>query len=226
MFKYYVRPDWNDVKQVFDDFDANTRLLLAKHSWVGIFFNWVVVALMVMMTFACAGWGINIHTERTAERLAAVAMADYQAEQEAIAKEEQQRQEEIKRSEQTLMAQETELIAKLLSGIQNFKDKYGYSENDFMTYAWCVFNRVDNQAYSNTVDEVVNHDNQWVGYSKKNEIITEYERIARKAVEEWHQNKSRPISSDFVYAELTEKGIFLKNEYDADGYSRRWRYGQ
>ena len=82
-------------------------------------------------------------------------MADYRAEQEAV---EVARQEELKAlaaSEATIMKNEANFIAKMLYGARNFEDKYGYSTDDYMTLARCVFNRVDNPKFPNTVQEVV-----------------------------------------------------------------------
>ena len=222
---YFKKPTWADLKAVFDEDDARTRYLNIKHPWVAIITNWVAVLLAILIVIACFGWGLDIHTERKAADLTAVALAEYQQEQEAAELERQRVIAEQQASEQAVIDRETDLIAKLFSGISNFEEKYGYSENDFMTYARCAFNRVDNAAYSDNLDAVINQDSQWVGYSQKNEILSKYKTMARKAVEEWHKETSKPISTDFVYAELTDRGIYLKSDYNADGYARRWRYG-
>lgn len=223
----YEKESWKKtIKRVFDEQRKQEKELNEKYPMIIVFYNWFVVAVIIALFISFIAWGIDIRTDRKAAALTATAMADYQAEQQAV---EDARQAEIAAaaaSETTIMKNEANFIAKMLYGARFFEDKYGYSTDDYMTLARCVFNRVDNPKFPNTVQEVVQQENQWVGYYDNNEITDKFYKIAYAAVEEWHHEAIRPVTSDYAWAELTSRGCYLKNDYEANGYAIRWRYGQ
>ena len=213
----------NILKEIFKEQSEEEKKLSCRHPFFNLFYNWVIAGLLVMLTVGFISWGINVRTDRKAAALTATAMADYQAEQNA---EEQARLAELAAAEATeeaVMKREAEAIAKLFYGASKFEEKYGYSENDFKTLARCVFNRAENASYPSDVADVINQKEQWVGYYENNPVLTEYYNMAYRAVEEWHHETIKPVSNDYVYAELTPNGIWLKNDFHADGYARRWR---
>ena len=126
-------------------------------------------------------------------------------------------------SRQAAWKAEAEYGARLLYGIRNFVDKYGYTERDLNTLLRCVFNRVENAKYPSSVQEVIRQKDQWIGYSDTNPVIDGYYRIALAAVEAWHEESTKPCSNDYEWAEFREDGIWLRNKYEADGYQIRWR---
>ena len=202
------------------------KIIARRHYWFNLIYNWIVGLLIVALVLSCIGWAMEARTDRKAAALTATAMADWQAEQDAL---ETARMEELavmQTSEMAMMAQEANEIAKLFYGIDRFVDKYHYSETDLMTYARCVFNRVDSDIYADTVSEVASQNNQWTGYYDNNPVIKQYYTVALKAVEEWHAETIKPCSVDYLWAELTPNGIYLKNDFNANGYAIRWRYGQ
>lgn len=221
---YWTKPNWDDLKDIIDETESRRRYLELKHPWIPIITKWVSVVLSVLLVISCFVWGVNIHINHKAESLTVVAMAEYQEAQQAEANAEQKAIEEQQKSEAAILEKESEMLAKLFAGLQNFEEKYGYSENDYLTYARCVFNRVDNPAYPNSLAEVINQESQWVGYSDSNQVLTKYKTIAKKAITEWRNETSKPVANDYVYAELSSRGIYLKNKYEADAYIPRWRY--
>ena len=112
-------------------------------------------------------------------------------------------------------------MAKAFWGIRNFVEKYHYSENDFRTYARCMFNRAD--AGSGRLVEVIAQEGQFLAFSDSNPVLDEYYELALKLVREWHEEETKPIDSSYQFAELTPRGIFLTNVFGADGYARRWQ---
>ena len=216
--KSNVKEEKTIWSKMMDELRKEESNLNFRYPWFNVVYNWVIAVLIVILAISLISWGLNVKTERKAEALTAIAMADYEATQKAEL-------EAIAAAEDTIMQKESESLARIFYGISKFQDKYGYDDKDFFTLARCVFNRVENDHYASDLAEVVNQKDQWVGYFENNPVLSEYYDLAYKAVQEWHQESIKPISNDFVYAELTPNGVFLKNDFHADGYARRWRYG-
>ena len=215
--------DGEILKDVLHEQAEKEKKLAQKYPWVEILRNWILAGFCVSVAVALVIWGLNIRTERRAAVLTATAMADYQAEQEAQEAARQAELAAIEASEAKQIEREATQIAKAFFGIRNFEEKYGYSELDFETYARCMFNRVDNSGGVNDLESVINRKDQWVGYSTSNTVVDKYYKMAYKFVQAWHQEETKPCSTEFVYAELTNRGVFLKKDFEADAYSQRWR---
>ena len=215
---------FNSMKEAIETNENKIRSMVARHPGFNLIYNWLIVALVLATGFACVSWGLDIRTNRIAEELTVKAMADYQAEQDAI---ETARLEKIAAEEASLeavMKREATDGAKLIYGIRNFIDKYGYTERDLRTYIRCALDRVD---YGNGVNDfhaTVSQEGQFLAYSEDNPILDEYYQIAYQEIETWHNETSKPWDVSYRYAELTPQGIFLINEFGADGYARRVRY--
>lgn len=110
-------------------------------------------------------------------------------------------------------------IAKAFYGIRNFINVYHYTEKDLRTYARCIFNRAD--AKGKSVQEIVSADNQFTGFSEDHPVLDEYYNLALIFVDKWYHEDTKPMGIDFQWAELTDKGIFLVNEFNASGYVPR-----
>ena len=209
-------------QEVFEEQQRKEEMMLFRHPWVNLYYNYLIAALVVLLFISFAIWGINIHSDRRAATLAAEALAEYQAEQQAIA---DARAEELAaqaKSEEAIITKETEAVARMFYGIRLFEDKYHYTEKDFQTYARCAFNRYDYGHGLTALPVIIAQKDQFVGYNDNNPILKEYRDLAEKFVREWHEELYRPCSAEYRFAELTENGIFLASEFDADGYARRW----
>ena len=108
-----------------------------------------------------------------------------------------------------LLDQQSEALAKVLYGV---KDN---SANDLRTLCWCVFNRVDNPAYPETLEDVIAQKKQWMGYYESNPVLDDLYKIAREQIQLW-QNGRRPVSNEFVYMSWTAARIVLRDS---------WQYG-
>lgn len=104
---------------------------------------------------------------------------------------------------------QSESLARVLYGV---KDN---STADLKTYCWCVFNRVDNPAYPNTMEEVIAQPKQWMRYSEDNPVLDNLYQIAREQIQLW-QNGRRPVSNEFIYMSWTAARIVLRDT---------WQYG-
>lgn len=213
------------MKEILASYQRNIDDMNFRHPLFNLVYNWIIWALIIALAISCVGWALDARTEHRAAALTATALAEYQAEQENLERARMEEMAAAQASETAVIASEAEWIARLFYGIDRFVTKYNYNEIDLLTYARCVFNRVENQKYSGTVNEVVNQDDQWTGYFENNPVLKNYYTIALKAVEEWHNESIKPCSNEFLWAELTPNGIWLKDDFKADGYKLRWRYG-
>ena len=195
-------------------------LLRFRHRWVDLFYNWMIAGLVVALFVSFVVWGLDIRSRRMADEMTATALASWQAEQAAAAEAEQQEIAAVRASEEYVMKQEATAAAKALFPVQNFVEKYHYGESDLLTYLRCMANRAD--AAGTTLAEVVAEPQQFLGYSDNNPVLTEYYDLAYRFVNEWRHEETKPCDSSYQWAELTPTGIYLRNEFKADGYARRW----
>lgn len=115
---------------------------------------------------------------------------------------------------------ESQMLARVLYGI---KDN---SSDDLKTYCWCVFNRVDNKDYPDTLEEVINQPQQWMRYDAENPVLEELYQIAREQLEAWHNGDRRPVSSEYVFMNWTPSDLCLRNNWTEGSGTRYWRYGK
>ena len=216
---------FDTLRKVVNDIEKRTSRLANNHPWAVIFYRWAIALLIVLLFASFVWWGMDIHIRHKAEALTASAMAEVQAEAEAKETARLQALAAEKASEDYVVKEMATSLSKLYYGIKNFEEKYHYSDTDFETYGRSVFNRVENSKYPNDLFDVINQEKQWVGYSDSNPVIDHYYNLAEKHVRMWRTETTKPVSNDYVFAELTENGIYLRNKFDADGYARRWRAG-
>lgn len=209
--------------EVFNDHEKQEKVLVSKHGWVNLFYNWAIVVLLVLLIIAMISWANTIRNERKVASMFASAMADFDAKQAAIAEQAAEDQRKLEQSEAFVEQKMATELALIYQGADKFTDKYGYSEADFKTYGRCVFNRVESPLYPNDIFEVIEQPNQWVGFNSSSTPIDKYYKMALEHVHEWRNETTKPCSNDYLWAELTPNGIYLKNDFHADGYAIRWR---
>lgn len=211
------------LAEIFQAREDEERALMHRNPWIPRLYNYMIAVLIILLFVSLFVWGMQIRIDHKASNLAAVALADYQAEQQAEADAKAAELAAYQRSEQFIQQQQTSYMAKLFYGVKRFQDKYGYNDKDFETLARCVFNRVESKSYSGDMIEVINQKDQWVGYYENNPVLDEYYKLADQFIQTWKAEQTKPVSTDYVFAELTPNGIWLKNDFHADGYARRWR---
>lgn len=211
------------MQKILEEQDAREKLLMWKHPWVNVFYNYLVAALLIALSVSLYGWALDVWTQHRADAQTEAVLAAYQAEQQAAEDARLQELAAIQASEEAVIEREATAIAKAFYGIKNFVEKYHYTDEDLITYARCIFNRVDASKGINSVDVILSTPDQFLAYAENNPVLTEFYQIAHEAVTEWHNETVKPCDLSYRYAELTENGIYLSNEFNADGYSRRWR---
>lgn len=225
-WKYFFDPDlWKDV---LERDSRKRRELHAKYPWVPITFNWIMVVLVILLFVSFIIWGVNIHTERTAIAYAETVAEQKDAEHQAFLAQMEADKKAAEESLERLMQKNATAKAKLGYGSRNFKDKFNYGDDDFMTLFQCVDNRLKNSMYAGmTIEEIVFQDGQFVASFDTNPSQDYYYNLAMKSErlkqEREVQGLPEPVGSDYVYAIYTGHGIYLSNDPKAPQYTW-WHY--
>lgn len=235
------------LMEVFHEHEKSEAVLMKKYPWFNIIYNWIIALLVLALFFSFSVWGVRIHNDHKAETLIATALADYKAEQDAAEQERLRAVVAQQQTEEHIVNEMANALAKVFYGAKNFEEKYRYQESDFETLARCVFNRVENKTFAVTqkaeavangeieldengkpLDErdyiytIISHEDQWVGYYSNNPVLDKYQKMATKFIKAWRSEETKPISNDYLWAEFTPNGIFLKNDFHAGAYAHRY----
>lgn len=222
--EYKKRTNLEILQDLTKEYNDEIQRLDHKHPWVLPLTRAFAILMVILLIASLVSWALDIRTNRIAEAFAATALADYQANQDAKAKEIAAQAEAALKTEEAIIDKEAKDGAKAIYGIRNFIDKYGYSERDIRTYIRCMCDRVDFGGGVNDFNSIVAQEAQFLGYSENNPVLTEYYDIVREEIWTWHHETSKPWDVSYRFAELTPQGIYLTNEFGVDGYARRVRY--
>ena len=199
------------LREIFREQREQEEVLMFRNPSFPFWYNWIIAVTVLALFVSFAIWGIDIHTQKTAEKMTATALASWQSEQIV-------QDESAATSQEYVIEQESIAMAKAFYGIDRFIEKYHYDESDLVTYARCMFNRAENA----DLVSVIARPEQFTGYSDGNQVIAQYKQLAERLIREWHEETVRPCDTAYIFAELTPDGIFLKKDLHADGYARRW----
>ena len=169
----------------------------------------LVLTLWTLVTFRVAQRDAERSFEAWKERY----VNDYVTQQEAKAMEYPPDPKEL------LLNQQSEALARVLYGV---KDN---SINDLKTLCWCVFNRVDNPAYPDTLEAVIEQPKQWMGYYDSNPVLDDLYQIAREQIQAW-ENGRRPVSNEFVYMSWTAARIVLRDTWQYGMNTKTWVWSE
>ena len=120
-------------------------------------------------------------------------------------------------TEEQVKQVQAEELARLLYGV---KDN---STDDLRTLCWCVFNRVDNTSYPNTIEAVISQPSQWMGYNHGNVVLEDLYQIAYEEMTKWQSGSHRPVSNEYVFMNWSASGIVLRNTFNENAATRYWR---
>ena len=208
---YHMNSSIAILREIFMEQREQEEVLMFRNPSFSFWYNWIIAVTVLAMFVSFAIWGIDIHTQKTAEKMTATALASWQSEQIV-------QDESAVTSQEYVINAEATAMAKAFYGIDRFVEKYHYDESDLVTYARCMFNRAENA----DLVSVIAKPEQFTGYSDGNQVIADYKQLAERLVHEWHEETVRPCDTAYIFAELTPDGIFLKKDLHADGYARRW----
>lgn len=214
------RKNMEILKELFETQTQKEADMNFRYPWFNMIYNYIVAAVLLALAVSLVVWSVNESTQRKVEEEAAIALAAYQKELQEAEDAKAQELAAQRASEEYVIQQEAEAVAKAFYGIRLFIERYRYDESDLETYARCMFNRSETSKTS--LQSVISREDQFTGYSDNNIVLDVYYKPALKFVEAWHSETIKPCDLSNVFAELTDKGIFLVSEYGADGYVRRW----
>lgn len=180
-----------------------------KHRWYAR-----MMARYLLVALALVAYTLVVHrvAYRDALRTYDGWLEEYKAEQVRAA------EEELAADPYTVQLNaEADMLAKVLYGV---KDN---STDDLRTYCWCIFNRVDNSAFPNTLEDVIEQPNQWMRYHTTNPILDSLYDVARAELDRWHTDTHRPVSNEFVFMQWSESSIVLRDNFYNTNNTHYWR---
>lgn len=111
--------------------------------------------------------------------------------------------------------EEAKMLAKMLYPMQ-------YNTDDGLKSAcWCAINRADSKWYPDSIQEVCEQKEQWMGWSDENPVIERLYNIAFQQLSLWH-NGVHAIGTDFLFLSWTSKDITLRTTYEGGAGCHYW----
>ncbi len=118
----------------------------------------------------------------------------------------------------SLMEKEAEFIAKVIYGIARH-----LSPECQRAVVWCILNRVESAFYPNSVIEVCEQAQQWMGYSSDNPVVEELYNLALEELKIWYKDGHRPMSNEYLYLSWSSSEIILRDTFEEGKYTHYWR---
>ena len=208
--------------EVFEEQAQRERDMCFRHPWFNMVYNYVIAVVTICLFASFAWWGYTLHIDGIIETAKAegvqLATDQYQADADAKA---QAAAVEAQSREAKLNSWSTE-GAKLLYGMKGFIEQYGYDESDLETYLRCVYNRYLYAGRITSLETIISTKDQFTGYNKDNPVLDKYYIFCLKLFTAWDGEERLPCDPSYRFAELTKQGIYLKADFNADGYAPRW----
>ena len=199
------------LREIFREQREREEELMFRNPSFSFWYNWLILFLIIALFVSFALWGIDSWANYKAAEMTTKAFAAWESEQNV-------QDESAVSSQEYVIGQESDAVARAFYGIKLFVEKYHYTEADLETYARCIFNRAE----KSDILSVLSQPEQFAGYSGSNQVLADYKQLAERLVREWHEETVKPCDTAYIFAELTPDGIFLKKDLHADGYARRW----
>lgn len=115
---------------------------------------------------------------------------------------------------------EAEYIAKVLYGYYTVAN---HAVSDFRAIVWCIINRVEHYSHPDTVAEVCDQPNQWMGYSVNNPVLQDLYDIALAELKIWHNGGHRPMNNSYVFLTWSSSEILLRDTFEEGRNTNYWR---
>ena len=208
------------MEGILASYEQREHDMVFRHPWVPLFYNWLIAGLVITLFVGFVIWGLDIRSRNMADEMLATTLAEMDAEHEQMIADAEAKEAAMKASKEYIMNQWATVGAKALYPLGNFIEKYHYSEADLVTYLRSGWNR--HLLTGESLEEVFSAPNQYLGYADNNPVLTEFFDLSYRCFSEWDEETTRPCDPSFQWAELTENGIYLKSQFNADGYARRW----
>lgn len=119
-----------------------------------------------------------------------------------------------------MIEREAECIAKVLYGTAR-----NHSSDGQRAVIWCILNRVEHTSYPDTVIEVCEQPQQWMGYDASNPVIEELYNISLETLKSWYNQEHRPMSADYIFMSWSSNEIVLRDTFEEKPGTHYWRIG-
>ena len=203
------------LKELTDGYMEQERKLEHKYPWAEIIYNWMLFLAAVGLVISLFCWGVDSYN--THKENANTAAKEAAQEAEKIAAE-----EEAQKEFEEMLERWAEAGAKMLWGIRDFRNLYGYTAKDLETYLRCAWNRYLEGKKLTDIETIIFKDDQFTGCYRTNAAPDRDKNFARTCFEKFIAEEVPACDTSYTFAELTPNGIFLSNVFNADGYVQRW----
>lgn len=212
--------NWAEIASIFRDINREQseyeHLLQWRYPWFNMVFNYCYAFLALLLAVSLIWWSGNVYRARIE--------AEAQIERDRILEEEAAMAEEQKRKEtEEMLDRWAEAGAKMLWGIRDFRNLYGYTAKDLETYLRCAWNRYLEGKKLTDIETIIFKDGQFTGCYRTNAAPDRDKSFARSCFEKFLAEEIPACDTSYTFAELTPDGIFLIDEIGADGYALRWK---
>ena len=119
-----------------------------------------------------------------------------------------------------MIEREAECIAKVLYGTAR-----NHSSDGQRAVIWCILNRVEHTSYPDTVIEVCEQPQQWMGYDASNPVREELYNISLETLKSWYNQEHRPMSADYIFMSWSSNEIVLRDTFEEKPGTHYWRIG-
>ena len=96
----------------------------------------------------------------------------------------------------------------------------GCSEIQQKAVCWCVFNRVDDGRFPDSIIGVVSAPHQFAGYKASFPVTDELYDLARECIIDWHNGENRVLEPGFCFFYGNGRINIFSTEYGGKG--QRW----
>ena len=210
------------LSEIDAEYTRQIQNMRFRHRKAHDLYKLAVYLIVLALSVSLYSWGLDVWAQRRADQQTADARVLWNAE---LAAKEDARAAKLaaaQKSEEAILDRWASAGAKLLYGIRNFKEKYNYSDSDYETYLQCVYNRYLFGNKLTDIPVIIAQKDQFIGFYDTNPVLDDLYRISYTFFEAKLHETFLACDPSYRFAELTPKGIYLVNQFGADGYVRRY----
>lgn len=210
------------LREIQTNYRQREKDMLFRHPWFNMAFNYCYAFLLVLFAVSLIWWSGNVYRDRKEARDLAERDRIHAAELVQLAENERIAEEQRQKELEDTIDRWSEAGAKMLWGIRDFRNLYGYTAGDLETYLRCVWNRYLEGKKLTDVETIIFKDGQFTGCYKTNAALPRDKSFAKACFVKFLAEETPACDTSYTFAELTPKGIFLSDTFNADGYVQRW----
>lgn len=98
----------------------------------------------------------------------------------------------------------------------------GCSELQQRAVCWCIFNRVEDDRFPDTVIGVITAPSQFHGYSPYNPVWGSLYEVAYSCMVDWHNGENRVLDSDMLWFSGWGGINHFRNAYKSEEATKTW----